>query len=479
MDLQFASAVEIAEGVRTGEYDPLEVVESFLERIEARDGETNAFITVLEEEARERAAGVRERVEAGEELPLAGVPVAMKDLHESKAGVRHTMGLAPLADNVARETSVTIRRLEAAGAVVVGTTNTPELGHSVRTTNELQGPTGTPFDPERNAGGSSGGSAAALADGCCALATGSDVGGSLRNPASCCGVVSVKPSFGLVPRGSRVNGFRGHTPVRVLGPMARDVESLGLMLDVLAGPARIDPLSVPAPDEYRPAAASAPDPSELTLAYSPDLDIFAVEPSVRAAVESTLSALADAGATVETVDLDAPAAGELTHAYSLAVTTFFATAVAEVDAEHGMDLLADHADALPQELQTLASMGRSHDVMDYATADFPRTDLYHTVEDALAGYDALVCPTLATPPLTHEEPIPPRIDGEPTGGVPTAWTLAWPFNMTGHPVVNVPAEPVEGLPVGMQVVGPSFSEPRLLGVAAAVESVSGWGYPDA
>ena len=160
MDLQFASAVEIAEGVRTGEYDPAEVVESFLKRIEARDGETNAFVTVLEDQARERAATVRERVEAGEKLPLAGVPVAMKDLHQSKAGVRHTMGLAPLADNVARETSVTIRRLEAAGAVVVGTTNAPELGHSVRTTNELQGPTGTPFDPERNAGGSSGGTAA-------------------------------------------------------------------------------------------------------------------------------------------------------------------------------------------------------------------------------------------------------------------------------------------------------------------------------
>jgi Asp-tRNA(Asn)/Glu-tRNA(Gln) amidotransferase A subunit family amidase len=479
MDLHFASAVEIAEGVRGGERDPVDVVESFLERIEARDEVTNAFVSVLEGDARERAATVRRRVEDGEDLPLAGVPVAVKDLHESKAGVRHTMGLAPLADNVADETSVTVRRLEDAGAVVVGTTNTPALGHSVRTNNELQGPTATPFDPERNAGGSSGGSAAALADGCCALATGSDVGGSLRNPAACCGVVSVKPSFGLVPRGSRVNGFRGHTPVRVLGPMARDVESLALMLDVLAGADRIDPLSVPAPDSYRPAAATPPDLEDLTLAYSPDLGLFGVEPSVRTAVESTLSALEDAGTTVEAVGLDAPAAGDLTHAYSIAVTTVFATAVAEVDAEHDVDLLADHADALPQELQTLVSVGRSHDIIDYATADFPRTDLYHAVEDALAGYDALVCPTLATPPLTHDEPIPPRIDGEPTGGVPTAWTLAWPFNMTGHPVVNVPAGTVEGLPVGMQVVGPSFSEPRLLGVAAAVESVSGWDYPGA
>ena len=478
MSLQFASAVEVAEGVRSGEYDPVGVIESFLERIESRNDVTNAFVTVLKDGARERAREVRDRVAAGEDLPLAGVPVAVKDLAETKAGVPNTKGLAPLADNVAEETSVTVRRLEAAGAVVVGTTNTPELGHSVRTDNELQGPTGTPFDPERNAGGSSGGSAAALADGCCVLATGSDVGGSLRNPASCCGVVSVKPSFGLVPRGSRVNGYRGHSPVGVLGPMARDVESLALMLDVLAGSDRIDPFSVPTPTTYRPAA-SPTDPAELTLAYSPDLDVFAVDPSVRAALKATLSELEAAGAAVEAVSLDTPPEGELTHAYSLQVTTFFATAVAELNAEHGFDLLADHGDAVPTELRTLASMGQSHDAADVAEADFPRTDLHHAVEETLDAYDALVCPTLATPPLTHEEPIPPEIDGQPTGGVPTAWTMAWPFNMTGHPVVNVPAATADGLPVGMQVVGPTYSEPRLLGIAAAVESVSGWEYPDA
>ena len=479
MSLHFASAVEIADAVRSGRRDPVDVVESFLERIERRGDPTNAFVSVLETDAREGAAAVRERVADGEELPLAGVPVAVKDLAESKAGVPNTKGLAPLADDVAAETSVTVERLEAAGAVVVGTTNTPELGHSMRTDNELQGPTATPFDLDRNAGGSSGGSAAALADGCCALATGTDVGGSLRIPAACCGVVSVKPSFGLVPRGSRTNGYRGHTPVRVLGPMARDVESLGLMLDVLAGPARVDPFGVPTPATYRPAAADPPDPSALTLAYSSDLDIFAVEPSVREAVEGTLSALEAAGATVETVDVDAPPEGELTHAYSLAVTTFFATAVAELEADRGIDLLEEHGDAVPQELRTLVSVGRSNDAADRAAADLPRTELYHAVEDVLEGYDALVCPTLATPPLTHDEPIPATIDDEPTGGVPTAWTLAWPFNMTGHPVVNVPAGTVEGLPVGMQVVGPTFAEPRLLGVTAAVEATVGWSYPGA
>jgi len=353
------------------------------------------------------------------------------------------MGLKPFEDNVADETSVTVRRLEEAGAVVVGTTNTPELGHRVRTDNMLQGPTATPFDTERNAGGSSGGSAAALADGLCSLATGSDVGGSLRNPASCCGVVSVKPSHGVVPRGNDVNGFRGHTPVGVLGPMARDVESAAVMLDVVSGKDAVDPFSVPASDGYAAAVDEAPDTSDLRIAYSPDLDLFAVAPEVRDAVESALSALEDVGATVDEVALDTPDFGSLTYAYSLAATTFFATSVAEIDKKYGVDLIEDHGDELPQKLKTLVSMGRSNDLNEYTEADFVRTDLFRAVEEVVSGYDALVCPTLATPPLTHDEPMPTEIDGEPTNGLPTSWMLSWIFNLTGHPVVNVPAGTAE------------------------------------
>lgn len=473
----FESAVDIADGVRSGEYDPVEIAETFIERIERRNEVTNAYVTVLAEEARQQARAVRERLEAGEDLPLAGVPLAMKDLSESKSGVRNTMGLKPFEDNVAETTSVTIQRLEAAGAVIVGTTNTPELGHRVRTDNLLCGPTSTPFDTERNAGGSSGGSAAALADGLCALATGSDVGGSLRNPASCCGVVSVKPSHGLVPRGNQTNGFRGHTPVGVLGPMARDVESLAVMLDVLAGKDSVDPFSVPKPDTYRPAVTDRRDLSELTVAYSPDLDIFAIDPAVTETIESTLSELEAAGATVEEVSIDAPAKGDLTYAFTTTVTTFFATAVAEIEESLDVDLM--ETENVPDELQTLVSVGRSNDIDEYTRADFPRTDLYHAVDAALEGYDALVCPSLATPPLTHEEPFPPRIDGEKMSGLPTDWTLAWPFNLTGHPVVNVPAGTADGLPVGMQLVGETYDEARLLEVAAGIEEVSPWTYPDA
>ncbi|MFB6311279.1 MAG: amidase [Salinirussus sp.] len=472
----YRSAADIAADVQTGALDPLDVVDATLDRIDDRRDRTNAFITVLDEDARERAEAVRNAVEAGEELPLAGVPVGMKDLAERKAGVPATEGFPALSDNVATETSETIRRLEAAGAIVVGTTNTPALGHTVRTLNDLVGPTGTPFDPDYNAGGSSGGSGAALADGLCTLATGSDVGGSLRNPASCCGVVAVKPSAGVVPSASPQNAFGHHSPVSVRGPMARDIDSLARMLDVMAGAASVDPFAIPADREYK-AAAEPTDPATLDLAYSPGLDLFPIDPTVRASIETTLDELEGEGATVDRISIDGPDRHTVNQTYKLTSTTYFARSMEALRRETGIDLMAEYQDDLPDVLVAMVEVGRSHDMSEYAMADFPRTALYHAIEAVFEEYDALVCPTLATPPLTHDEPIPEEIDGVETHGMPTDWATGWVFNLTGHPVVNVPAEPVNGLPVGMQVVGPTFSEPRLLGIAATVEEIAPWSYP--
>ncbi len=479
MSVHFDSAAAIAAAVRSGNLDPVEIVDATLDRIEARRDVTNAFITTLPDEARERAHQVRARADAGESLPLAGVPVGIKDLGETKAGVRSTHGLGLLRDNVATETSVTVERLEAAGAVVVGTTSTPALGHTVRTFNDIVGQTGTPFDPERNTSGSSGGSAAALADGLCALATGSDVGGSLRNPASTCNVVSVKPTLGVVPNVSRVNGFGNHTPVGVRGPMARDVESLALGLDVMAGQASVDPFSVPHRTRYRDAVDTPTDPADLELAYSPGLDLFPIDPAVRESVESTLDGMEAAGATVTRVSLDVPDRHIVNETYMRTVTTYFAKEVEALNRELGIDLVGDHSDDLPPVLVDMVGAGEGHDMTDYAYADFPRTELYHAIESVLSDVDALVCPTLSTPPLTHDEPVPPEIDGTETNGMPTDWAIGWIFNLTGHPVVNVPADLADGLPIGMQLVGPAFSEPRLLEIASAVEAERPWTYPDA
>jgi len=484
MTASFRSAAELADAIRRGEASPVGLVETYLDRIEARNDELNAFVTVLPERARERAAEAEQAIEEGADLPpLHGVPVAIKDMHQRIEGVPHTMGLAPLADNVATSTSAVVERLEAAGAVVLGTTNTPELGHTMRTYNELVGPTPTPFDPdgESNAGGSSGGSAAALAADLCALATGSDVGGSLRIPAACCGVVSVKPTLGLVPQDGRPDGFRSHTPVGVIGPLARTVEDAGLVLSVMVGRDDADPLTVDEPaDDY---AAAASDPAEEgSVAYSPDVGAFPVDPAVRDICDEAVDAFADAGLDTAGVDLGGPGKGDLKYAYGVEATPLFAARAARLEDEHGLDLTGADTDRVSDSLVRTIQLGQGHDAKAYLETNRVRTALYDAVEAVLADHDALVCPVTATPPLTHDEPYPTKIDGEPTGGLPMDWGLAWPFNMTGHPVVTVPAGLTDdGLPVGLQVVGGRFAEADLLSVAAALEREHPWAgtYPGA
>jgi Asp-tRNA(Asn)/Glu-tRNA(Gln) amidotransferase A subunit family amidase len=476
----FDSAIDLAAAIRSGERSPVDVLETHLDRIDERGDRTNAFVTVLADEARERAREAEAAIERGEDLgPLGGVPVAIKDLSDSKAGVRHTYGMAPLAENVADRTTVAVRRLEDAGAIVLGTTNTPELGHTVRTNNELQGPTATPFDPERNAGGSSGGSAAALADGLCALAMGSDVGGSLRTPAACCAVASIKPSFGVVPRDARPDAFRAHSPFGVIGPMARTIADLALALEVLAGPDDADPYSVPWPsgvegESYAEATDTTEGVETLDVGYSPDLDRFAVEPAVRETLEEAVADLESTGPTVEEIAVGGPEKGDAAAAFGVQATVLFATSVAELNEIHDMDLLADHAAALSESFVRTVEMGQGHDALDYTTADTVRTRLYDAIEGVLGNYDALVCPALATLPLAHEEPLPTEIDGESVSGLPMDWALSWSFNMTGHPVVTVPAGIAEGLPVGMQVAAKRYDEPAALSIAAALEDARPW-----
>jgi amidase len=484
MSIAFRSATDLADAIRTGEVSPVEVVEALFERIDDRNDELNAYVNVLKHRAREQAREAEAAVEDGEDLgPLHGVPVAIKDLHMEIDGVPHTMGLAPLADNVAEESSVIVERLEEAGAIPLGTTNTPELGHTMRTYNELVGPTPTPFDPEGeyNAGGSSGGSAAALAAGLAPLATGSDVGGSLRNPASCCHVVSVKPTFGLVPMDNRPDAFSSHTPVGVFGPMARTVDDLALMFSVLVGQDDSDPFSV-VPPETDYTDATDRDASEFDVAFSPDLDTFPVASSVTSICRDALDALADAGATVTEADVDGPDKGTLNYAYGTEATPLFAVMAHHLQEEFGVDVTGEDAADLSDSFVQTVRMGEGYDAVDYLKTNGVRTELYDAVEAVLADHDALVMPTLSTPPLTHDEPYPSKIDGERAGGLPMDWGLTWPFNLTGHPVVAAPAGLTDdGLPVGLQIVGSRYDEADLLGIAAALEDANPWAdaYPDA
>lgn len=455
------SATQLATEIRTGAISPPEVVDAYLNRIAAEDGELNGYVTVIEESARKAALEAEATLDRGEDVgPLHGVPIALKDLLAMKKGVRHTFGSQLFADFEAPRTSVVVDRLEAAGAIVLGKTNTPEFGHKGLTRNELVGATASPVDRSLNAGGSSGGSAAAVGAGLAALSTGSDAGGSIRIPAACCGVFGMKPSFGLVPIDSRPNAFgqkRHHTAI---GPLSRTVADAALMLDVMAGPHPADPGSVPVDVDFRGAVDRSID--GVAIAYSPDLDVFDVDPAVRAVVEDALAEFEAAGATLDEVTVGHELSmAELSDAVETTFTAAMADAAAVLEASVGVDLTA-HSEAVSDSLLAMIEQGQGYDTGDIALTGIVRTELFDAIQSVFESYDLLVTPTLARPGFGLHEAL--AID---------EWdaTLTWPFNITGHPAASVPAGRTEkGYPVGLQIVGRRYDDGTVLAAGATIEN---------
>lgn len=477
-DVCFVPATELAARIRRRDLSPVEVVDAFLDRISACNTAINAYVTVLAGEAREAARAAEHAVSSGESLgPLHGVPVAIKDLSDFKAGVRSTFGSKPLANFVPDVDATHVARLEDAGAIVLGKTNTPEFGYKGTTDNLLFGPTSTPFAPGKNAGGSSGGSAAAVADGLAALGQGSDGGGSIRIPASCCGVYGLKATFGRVPEATRPNAFLGHTPYLHNGPLTRTVDDAALMLSVLAGPDSRDPLSLP-DDGIDYCGATSRSIEGYKIAYSPNFDVFPVDRRVAAIVRDAVSAFEQAGARVDEVSLG------MKHSHlDLANLWLRQTGIILWDSvmfarSVGIDLLGEHrAEVTPQFIRLLeAAQGVS--AIQYKRDDIIRTDVYDSLQDIFDRYDLLVTPTLAVPPFdnaTDGNTVgPSEIEGEEVEPL-IGWCLTFPINFTGHPAASIPAGfTTDGLPIGMQLVARRFADDWLLAASAAFERARPW-----
>ncbi len=472
------SAAEIVEQIADGSLSASQAVEASLARIEAVGKRTNAIVTVCANQARKAAEAADRAVEEGRRTgPLHGVPVAIKDLDDLKAGVRHTFGSLPFADWVPQRSSTTVQRLEAAGAIVVGKTNTPEFGHKGATDNLVFGPTSTPFDTDLNAGGSSGGSAAAVADGLVPLATGSDTAGSLRIPAAFCNVVAIKPTFGRVPSASNPDGFAHHTPTTQHGPLARTVADAALLLDVLVGPDPSDPFSMPDQDLDLTGAVDAGIDGR-TVAYSSDLAGFPVSPEVASVAEAAAYALEDAGAVVREVDLGIERSHtELFETLATCSSTRLA-ALAESLGGHSVDLLEEHGDELTATFRATIERGRQPSAVELRRTGTVRTELYEAIEGLFRDVDLLVTPTTGIVPFPNAPDggtLGPReVDREPVD--PTiGWALTYPFNLTGHPVASVPAGLTDqGLPVGLQIVGPRLGDEAVVAGAGALEQVRPW-----
>ena len=474
--IHYMSATELGRRIRRGNLSSQEVVGAALDRIRDRNDEIKAFITVIEDAAIDRAREADKRRARGEDDLglLHGVPVGVKDLFGYKAGVRHTFGSRAFADFQADRTAIVVDRLEAEGAIVVGKTNTPEFGSQGTCDNELFGPTVTPFDINRTSGGSSGGSAAAVADGMVPIATGSDIGGSLRIPASACGVVGVKPSFGLIPHAFRPNAFAAHTPFLTLGPITRTVEDAALLLDLLSGPDPRDPFAQPAREgsfrDVDPAMADA-----LSIAYSPDLGLFPVDSEVLRVVGRTVDNLRDRPIDVTPIELSFEYdRDELTQAGAVQLEVFFAAMAEGLERSTGIDIAGQQATQIGKTTRDLVEAGQTRSAIEYKRTEFVRTTVRDRFQQVFTEHDVLLTPTLAVPPFEATLDGPETIDGT---AIDPWWDpyLTWPFNWGDFAVASVPAGfSGEGLPIGVQVVAPRFEESAVLAVSGRLEQIDPW-----
>lgn len=476
-DLCFLPATELAARIRRRDVSPVEVVEAYLHRIEARNPVVNAYTLVLGDQARDAARKAEAAVMAGRPLGrLHGVPVGIKDL-DDLAGVPTSMGSRAVHGRVPKASAAAIDRLLAAGAIPLGKTNTPEFGHKGITDNLRFGPTSTPFAIGYNAGGSSGGSAAAVADGMAALAQGTDGGGSVRIPAAFSGTVGFKASFGRVPSVTRPDGFLWGHPLVHIGPLARTVADAALMTAVMAGPHPFDPFTLPDDGvDYIAGAADAARP--FRVAFAPTLGDYPVDPAVAAVVKDAVAALAGEGAAIDEVTLDFGASHDaLAHLWVRIISVHYG-AIAHHWKKEGIDLLGEHAAALTPEFRRMLETAGTISAVDHALDDVLRTGVFDGLQRAFERYDLILSPTLAIPPVrnaTDGNTIGPiEINGrsvEPLIG----WCMTYPVNFTGHPAISVPAGLTpDGLPVGLQIIGRRHADESVLAFASRFEQARPW-----
>jgi aspartyl-tRNA(Asn)/glutamyl-tRNA(Gln) amidotransferase subunit A len=454
MDFRRETVNELADRVRSGQLSAREVVGHALDRIEALNGIFNAFVAVDADAALKAAAGIDESVASGDDPgPLAGIPIGVKDL-EDAAGFCTTNGSLAWADSPpATAQSALVERLVAAGCVVVGKTNTPELGWKAETENPVFGATCNPWDRKRSPGGSSGGSAAAIAAGMVPLATGSDGGGSIRIPSALCGLSGLKPSLGRVPVGGP--DPPGWPNLSSRGPMARTSVDVAYALDAVIGPDPSDLRSLPMPESSWTAAldrAHVP----MAVAWAPTLGYAPLDAEVRAVCERAVSALADAGARV--IEVETVFGGDPVLTWLTMTDAYLARSV---EPFRGTPMW----NRLDPGLVERADRGAEVSGVQLAKAFDECHRLNRRLVDLFHEVRLLVTPTVAAAtPLSGQ---PGLINGRPD----INWVrFTYPFNMTGSPAGTICAGFMgDGLPVGLQLVGPQHGDVVVLRAMAALE----------
>lgn len=457
-DLCWQSLVDLARLIRNREVSPVEVVRGLLERIERLDGRLNSFLSILVDEALAAARGAEEALARGEDLgPLHGVPVAVKDLLHVR-GARTTCGSKIMAEFVAQEDATAVERLRRSGAIVLGKTNLHEFAYGVTNVNPHYGPARNPWDPQRVSGGSSGGSAVAVAAGLCYGALGTDTGGSIRIPAALCGVVGLKPTYGRV---SRYGVIPLAWSLDHVGPLTRTVQDAALLLQVLSGH-----------DPKDPASSQEPVPDFLGAL---DGNIRGVrvgvirtmmedaDAEVRALVQNAVQVLAEEGAEVEEV--------EFPHLQEMR-TAAAAIAMPEASAYH-LPWLSQRPLDYGEDVRRRLLVGAFLPAYAYLTGLRARQRLNQEFRALFSRLDVLVAPTVSAPacPIGAQTV---RVGGEERDVRAAYLWFNQVFNMAGVPSISVPCGFVGHLPVGMQIIGRWFAEGEILKVARVYERSTEW-----
>lgn len=461
-DLCYRDAVELAALIRSREVSATEVLQAHLAQIDRHNPLINAVVSVDPEGALEAAAAADRATAAGLPLgPLHGLPISFKDTHRT-AGMRTTFGSVRHADFVPESNDLHVQRIQEAGAIRVGKTNVPEYAAGSHTFNPVFGATRNPFDPSRSAGGSSGGAAAALAAGFQPVADGSDMGGSLRNPASFCNVVGLRPTPGLVPNAEGGNVF---SPLAVTGPMARTVSDVALLLSVMSGRCAADPASYDDPAVLAPQTEPL-DLAGLRIAFAPTLaGRVPVDRQVLDVLESQARVFEELGARVEYGCPDLDGADQV----------FRTLRAAEFDAMFGQALRENPGDFNPFLSWNIAE-GAKLTGREVFAAEQEMTRLVRSAAGFFTGYDLVLAPVAQVPPFPVELQYPLEVDGEPQSTYLDWMRAAYLFTPLGLPAISVPGGFTgSGLPVGLQLLAARGTDARLLRIAKAYEQATGFG----
>lgn len=445
------SATALQQALASGVISATEVVESCLQSIHQKNDRLQAFITLCPEQALTEAEAVDAARRRGEPLgPLAGIPFSVKDL-TATVGVRTTLGSLIYQDWVPTQDELCVARLKQAGAILIGKTNTPEFGLGAHVTNPLYGPTATPYNPSLSSGGSSGGAAVSVATGMCPLAQGTDMGGSVRTPASFCGVVGLRPAAGRIPRRRKPLLW---DYLDTDGVLARTVEDVALMLSVMAGWDAHDPISIAAPWPYPTSNESVRNQlrGKVRVGFSADLGITPVDSQVQSVFDTAISQMTPLCEQVVPVHPDCTLA-------SAAFEPLRAGLLWYKQKHH----YEKYFDQLTPTVRWNVSRGQHLTALDFLTAAGHRDQIYRNFLNFFERYDILATVSACVPPFPHHQPEVLRVNETPLDNIIDYLKITYAISLTGLPALSIPCGWTEtGLPIGLQLVGKPQGETALL-----------------